>query len=197
MKTVDEFIQRLQNDPEFEHKAQAYENSDDFMAFVKGEGYNFTVDQLLNEFKYEHLATNKPEAEPSTPGKTVEDFIQRLHDDPEFEQKARAFEGHEDFLEFAKAEGYDFTVDQLMYGFKQGKESSDPPEDAPPASPKAMVIPLLRKPESAEIKQEAEPSVNRAEKGQERARTLYPKFEGIGGGRRRGMKWRQVDGEEV
>jgi predicted ribosomally synthesized peptide with nif11-like leader len=197
MKTVDEFIQRLQNDPEFEHKAQSYENSDDFLEFVKGEGYDFTLDQLLTKFRYEHRATNTPEEESSTSGKTVEDFIQRLHDDPVFEQKARAFEDLEDFLGFAKAEGYDFTVDQLMYGFKQGKESPDPPEDVKPASPKeAMVIPILRKPESAEIKQEDEPSLNRAEKGQEPAQTLYPKFEGTSG-RRRGMKWRHVDGEEV
>jgi predicted ribosomally synthesized peptide with nif11-like leader len=196
MKTVNEFIQRLQNDPEFEQKAQAYDNSDDFMKFVKGEGYDFTLDQLLNEFNYEH-PTTKPEAEASAPGKPVEDFIQRLNDDREFEQKARAFENHEDFLEFARTEGYDFTVDQLMGGFKQSKESLDPPEDAPPVSPKAMVIPILRKPESAEIEQEAKPSQNLTEKGQERERTLYPKFEGTGGGRRRGMKWRHIDGEEV
>lgn len=195
MKTVEEFIQRLQKDPEFEQKAQAYENSDDFMGFVKSEGYDFTLDQLLSEFKQEPPAANQPE-ETLECGKTVEDFIQRLQNEPEFEQKARAFENHDDFLKFLKAEGYNFTMDQLAEGFKHGMGSLDPPEDALPAPRNpAISIPLM--PESAEMQQEAETSRNPAGQGQKRPRALYPKFEGASGGRRRGMKWRHIDNEET
>jgi len=53
MKTLKEFIQRLQDDPAFEKQAQAFDNGDDLMAFVKGEGYDFTLEQLASEFKQE------------------------------------------------------------------------------------------------------------------------------------------------
>ncbi len=42
MKTLGEFIQRLQDDAAFEKKAQAFDNGDELMAFVKTEGYDFT-----------------------------------------------------------------------------------------------------------------------------------------------------------
>lgn len=197
MKTIEEFIQRLQNDPEFEQKAQAYENSDEFMQFVKGEGYDFTLDQLLDEFKHEQQATDQPVEEPPAARKTVDGFIQRLQDDPEFEQKARAFENDDDFLEFVKSEGYDFTMDQLTDSLKRGKESLNLPEKAPPAPSKAQGIPIPRLPDSTKIKPATEPAPKGAEEGQERPRTLYPKFEGTGGGRRRGMKWRHADAEET
>jgi predicted ribosomally synthesized peptide with nif11-like leader len=50
MKTLEEFIQRLQNDAAFEKQAQAFDGGDDFIAFVKREGYDFTLEQLMNEF---------------------------------------------------------------------------------------------------------------------------------------------------
>lgn len=194
MKTVEEFIQRLQNDPEFEHKAQGYENSDEFMEFVKGEGYDFTLDQLLDEFKHEQPETKQPVEEPSAPSKTVEDFIQRLQDDPEFEQMARAFENHDDFLEFVKDEGYDFTMDQLTDGLKRGRESLNLSDDTPLKSPKATVIPMSRLLDHTGIRQEEDPTRHHVEE-QKRPGTLSPKFEGSGGGRRRGMKWRNNDSE--
>ncbi|MHB9073965.1 MAG: Nif11-like leader peptide family natural product precursor [Desulfobaccales bacterium] len=197
MKTMEEFIQRLQNDPEFEQKAQAYENSDEFMEFVKGEGYDFTLDQLLEEFKHEQQATEQPVEEPPELRKTVEEFIQRLQDDPEFELTARAFENNDDFLEFVKSEGYDFTLDQLTEGLKRGKEPLNPPDEILPGPSKATVIPLSRLPDNTKIEQAAEPSPKGVEEGQKRPRTLSPKFEGISGGRRRGMKWRNVEIEET
>jgi predicted ribosomally synthesized peptide with nif11-like leader len=197
MKTMEEFIQRLQNDAEFEQKAQAYENSDEFMEFVKGEGYDFTLDQLLDEFKHEQQATEQPVEELPEPRKTVEEFIQRLQDDPEFELTARAFENNDDFLEFVKSEGYDFTLDQLTEGLRHRKESLSPPDETLPAPSKATVIPLSRLPDNIEIEQAAESSPKDAEEGQKRPRALYPKFEGISGGRRRGMKWRNVEIEET
>jgi predicted ribosomally synthesized peptide with nif11-like leader len=197
MKTMEEFIQRLQNDPEFEQKAQAYENSDEFMEFVKSEGYDFTLDQLLDEFKHEQQAAEQPEEEPpASRKKNVEEFIQRLQDDPEFELTARAFENNDDFLEFVKSEGYDFTLDHLTEGLRHGKELPDPPDETLPAPSKAMVIPLSRLPDNTKNEQASESSPKDAEEEQKRPRALYPKFEGISGGRRRGMKWRNVEIEE-
>ncbi len=51
MKTLGEFLQRLEDDSAFEKKAQAYNNGDDLMAFVESEGYDFTLDQLTSAFK--------------------------------------------------------------------------------------------------------------------------------------------------
>ena len=51
MKTLAAFIQRLQDDPAFEKQAQAFDHGDDLMAFVKREGYDFTLEQLMSEFE--------------------------------------------------------------------------------------------------------------------------------------------------
>jgi predicted ribosomally synthesized peptide with nif11-like leader len=197
MKTMEEFIQRLQNDPEFEQMAQAYENSDEFMEFVNGEGYDFTLDQLLDEFKHEQQATEQPVEEPPAPRKTVEEFIQRLQDDPEFEQTARAFENNDDFLEFVKSEGYDFNLEHLTEGLRYRKENLNPPDETMPAPSNVTAIPLSGLPGNIKIEQAAESSLEGLEEEQKRARALYPKFEGISGGRRRGMKWRNVEIEET
>jgi len=53
MKTVAEFIQRLQDDPAFEKQAQAFEHGDELIAFVKRQGYDFTLEQLMGEFERE------------------------------------------------------------------------------------------------------------------------------------------------
>ena len=50
MKTVGEFVRRLQVDAEFERKARAFDNGDELTAFVKSEGYDFTLEQLASEF---------------------------------------------------------------------------------------------------------------------------------------------------
>ena len=46
MKTLGEFLQRLENDSLFEKKAQAFNNGDELMAFVESEGYDFTLEEL-------------------------------------------------------------------------------------------------------------------------------------------------------
>jgi len=51
MKTLEEFIQRLQNDAAFEKQAQSFDHGDDLIAFVKREGYDFTLEQLMNGFE--------------------------------------------------------------------------------------------------------------------------------------------------
>ncbi len=68
MKTLSEFIQRLQDDPAFEQKAQAFDNGDELMAFVKREGYDFTLEELTSEFK--QRAKLPPEAGGKAPAPT-------------------------------------------------------------------------------------------------------------------------------
>jgi predicted ribosomally synthesized peptide with nif11-like leader len=53
MKTLKDFIQRLQDDAAFEKQAQTFATGDELMAFVKQEGYDFTLEELMNEFKLE------------------------------------------------------------------------------------------------------------------------------------------------
>lgn len=192
MKTIEEFIQRLQNDPEFEQQAQAYENSDEFMNFVKSEGYDFSLDQLLDKFNHEDEGTDQSVAPSPVSTKSVEEFIQRLQEDPEFEHQAQAFENDAAFMEFVRNEGYDFTLDQLTDGFKQGMGLLQPQDQKPPTSLKAVEMPLPRPPDSAELGQQSAPSPS-SEKGQKRP-GISPKLEGVVGGRRRGMKWRETDG---
>jgi predicted ribosomally synthesized peptide with nif11-like leader len=188
MKTVEEFIQRLQKDPDFEEQAQAYENSDEFMDFVKSSGYDFTLEQLLNKFKSEENVTNRPPEPPPVTAKTVEEFIQRLQEDPEFEHKVQSFENDVAFMEFVKNERYDFTLEQLTDGFKQGKELLKPQPDRPPTPIKVVEPPEPRMLDGSELMQQI-PPVHNAE-AQNRPGAHFPKFEGIVGGRRRGMKWR-------
>ena len=75
MKTLGEFLQRLEDDSVFEKKAQAFNNGDELMAFVKSEGYDFTLEQLTSAFKEranlppraEGLAPAPPDVSASTP----------------------------------------------------------------------------------------------------------------------------------
>jgi predicted ribosomally synthesized peptide with nif11-like leader len=195
MKTIEEFIQRLRNEPEFEQRAHSYENSDDFVAFVKSEGYDFTLDQLLDQFN-DQPATDPPVAQSPVPVKTIEGFIQRLENDPEFEQKARAFENDAAFLKFVENEGYDFTLDQLKAELKQENGVLKPQAEKPSASEKAMVISRPQIPEGPEVNKPADTAPHDGEEGQKRPGKLYPKFEGSNGGRRRGMKWQSVDSDK-
>ena len=65
MKTLGEFLQRLEDDSAFEKKAQAYNNGDELMAFVVGEGYDFTLEQLTSSFN--QRANLPPQAEVTAP----------------------------------------------------------------------------------------------------------------------------------
>jgi hypothetical protein len=65
MKTLGEFLQRLEDDPLFEKDAQAYNNGDELMAFVEREGYDFTLEQLTTAFK--QRANMPPAADDAAP----------------------------------------------------------------------------------------------------------------------------------
>ena len=65
MKTLGEFLQRLEDDSVFEKKAQAFNQGDELMAFVKREGYDFTLEQLTSAFQ--ERANLPPRAQGLTP----------------------------------------------------------------------------------------------------------------------------------
>jgi predicted ribosomally synthesized peptide with nif11-like leader len=192
MKTVEEFIQRLQEDSKFEQGAQAFENDDAFMAFVKNEGYDFTLDQLLDKFRQEDEVTDQPLTPAAVSAKTVEEFIQRLQEDSKFEQEAQAFENDDAFMAFVKNEGYDFTLDQLTDKFNQGKGLLAPQTLKPPTLLIVEETSKQRRGDGSELRQQVGPSPHGPE-AQKRPGPRLPKFEEVGGGRRRGIKWRNVD----
>jgi predicted ribosomally synthesized peptide with nif11-like leader len=204
MKTVKDFVHRLHHDPEFEQRAHIYEDSDEFMNFVKSEGYDFTLDQLLEMFKGEEAESPETAEPPTSPG--VEAFIQRLEQDPEFERQAQSFENNDAFMEFVRKAGYDFTLDQLTGAFKRNQKEEVKPEvqqqpPSPPAKLEALPAPQpaaavepVKLPETSVLEPVKPPETSvDASQTQERPVRLTPKFKGFIGGRRRGMRW--SDGE--
>jgi predicted ribosomally synthesized peptide with nif11-like leader len=69
MKTLGEFLQRLEDDAAFEDKAQAFNQGDELMAFVKSMGYDFTLEELTTAFK--QSAKSTPEAGDPAPAPPV------------------------------------------------------------------------------------------------------------------------------
>jgi predicted ribosomally synthesized peptide with nif11-like leader len=76
--------------------------------------------------------------------KTVEEFIQRLQDDPAFEKQAHAFDNGDDLLAFAKLQGYDFTLEQLTREFERGEKSAAATDDPAPPPADISAAPPLR-----------------------------------------------------
>ena len=125
MKTVEEFIQRLQDDPAFEKQAQAFDRGDDLIAFVKLEGYDFTLEQLMSEFERgEQLPaeTDGPapaDVSPSPPPSPEE---------PEFPRQPEVFSSPESVTDLPKSGNDDFSRQQPLERLPQPKEALPPPE---------------------------------------------------------------------
>lgn len=198
MKTVEDFIQRLHHDPEFEQLAQAYEDSDEFMNFVRSEGYDFTLDQLQEMFKdNEETEPNEEVTAPSETASpavapTVEAFMQRLEQDPEFERQAQSFENNDDFMEFVRKAGYDFTLDQLTAAYQQSQGEAESVAPQLAATVKVEVPPTPQPAGGQETHQPPDPSPPDGQIQPQPVR-LAPKLEGVSGGRRRGIKWRDTE----
>ena len=90
MKTVEEFIQRLQNDPAFERQAHAFEHGDDLIAFVKLEGYDFTLEQLMSEFERAEQSPAKTGG-PAPPPVDVSPSPPPMPDEAEFPSQPEIF----------------------------------------------------------------------------------------------------------
>ncbi len=134
MKTLEEFIQRLQNDAAFEKQAQAFDHGDDLIAFVKREGYDFTLEQLMSEFEPREklpaetggLAPAPADVRASTPPRP---------DEAEFPRKPEAFSSGERGTALLKRGNDDFTREQPLERLQQPKEAM--PRPGPEAEPPA------------------------------------------------------------
>jgi predicted ribosomally synthesized peptide with nif11-like leader len=137
MKTLEEFIQRLQNDAAFEKQAQAFDHGDDLMAFVKREGYDFTLEQLMSKFQPGEkspaetggLAPAPADVSVSTPPRP---------DDAEFPRKPEALSSGERGTGLLKRRNDDFTREQPLERLQQPKEAIPRPE--PEAEPSAGLL---------------------------------------------------------
>ena len=127
MKTLEEFIQRLQDDPAFEKQAQAFDHGDDLIAFVKREGYDFTLEQLMSEFERGEklpaetggLAPAPADVSPSPPPRP---------DEPEFPRQPEVLSSRESATDLPKRGNDDFTREQPLERLPQPKEAMPPPE---------------------------------------------------------------------
>jgi predicted ribosomally synthesized peptide with nif11-like leader len=134
MKTLEEFIRRLQDDAAFETQAQSFNHGDDLMAFVKREGYDFTLEQLMSEFEPEE---NLP-AETTCMAPAPSDVSAPTPPRPgeaEFPRKSEALSSEERGTALAKRGNDDFTREQPFERLPQPEEAMVPPE--PEEEPRA------------------------------------------------------------
>ena len=118
MKTLSEFIQRLQDEPAFEKQAQAFVTGDELMAFVKREGYDFTLEQLTSEFK--HGAKSPTEAGEMAPAPTdVRASTPPRPVDTAFPGKPEAIPPREQSTDLPRSGSRDFTREEPGVGFQE------------------------------------------------------------------------------
>jgi predicted ribosomally synthesized peptide with nif11-like leader len=123
MKTLEEFIQRLQDDPGFEKQAHAFDNGDDLIAFVKREGYDFTLGQLMSEFE----RAEKSPAETGGLAPLPEDVGPHpppRPDEPKFPSQTEIVSSEENL---SKRGNNDFTGAQPQERMPQPKAAMPPP----------------------------------------------------------------------
>ena len=127
MKTLVEFIQRLQNDAAFEKQAQSYNYGDDLIAFVKREGYDFTLEQLMGEFDRAEkspaetggLAPPPAYVSPSPPPRS---------DETEFLRQPETLSSQEGGTDLPKEGNNDFTRKQILERVPRPQEAMPLPE---------------------------------------------------------------------
>ena len=125
MKTLEEFIQRLQDDAEFEKQAQTFVTGDTLMAFVKSEGYDFTLEQLTGKFK--QAAKSPTEAGGMAPAPTdAKAPTPPRPDDPAFPRKPEAFPNAEKSAALLNKVSGDFTREQPGEGLQKPKGEMPP-----------------------------------------------------------------------
>ncbi|MBU4234288.1 MAG: Nif11-like leader peptide family natural product precursor [Proteobacteria bacterium] len=134
MKTLEEFIQRLQNDPAFEKQAQAFDHGDDLIAFVKRQGYDFTLEQLMSEFERGEklpaetgdLAPAPADVSPSPPPRP---------DEPEFPWQPEALSSPESGTSLLETGNDDFSREQPLERLPQPEEAMPPTAHVSPSPP--------------------------------------------------------------
>jgi predicted ribosomally synthesized peptide with nif11-like leader len=130
MQTLEEFIQRLQDDAAFEKQAQAFDNGEELMAFVKSEGYDFTLEQLTIEFKQgAKLRTEAGEMAPAP--RDAGASTGPMQKDAEFPGKPEAFPNGEKSTALPKSGSHDFTRGQPSGGLQTPEPEEKSPEELP------------------------------------------------------------------
>jgi predicted ribosomally synthesized peptide with nif11-like leader len=130
MKTLAEFIQRLQDDPAFEKQAQAFDNGEDLMAFVKSEGYDFTLEQLTIEFKHEaKLGAEAGETAPAPQGADAPPG--QMDQDAAFPGGPEAVPEGEPSPVVPTGGSHDFNRQQASEGFETPEAEEESPEGMP------------------------------------------------------------------
>jgi predicted ribosomally synthesized peptide with nif11-like leader len=136
MKTLEEFIQRLHNDPAFEKQAQAFDQGNDLIAFVKREGYDFTLEQLMREF--ERREKLPAETGGMAPGPAPADMSASTSPRPEEAESPRkpeALSSPERATDLPKRGIDDFTREPPLVRLPQPEGAMPPPE--PEEGPRA------------------------------------------------------------
>ena len=125
MKTLEEFIQRLQDDTAFEKQAQTFATGDALMAFVKREGYDFTLEQLTQQFTYQAQSPTQAgglrpaSASGSTPPRP---------DGAAFDRKPQDLPNAEKDAALHKRRSDDFSLEQPGEGLQKPKGETAPQE---------------------------------------------------------------------
>jgi predicted ribosomally synthesized peptide with nif11-like leader len=127
MKTLEEFIQRLQDDPGFEKQAHAFENGDDLIAFVKRQGYDFTLEQLMREFERAEQPPSET-AGPAPPPVEVSPSPPPRPDEPEFPRQPETLSPQESGTDIPKGGNDYFTREQPLKKVPRPKVALPLPE---------------------------------------------------------------------
>jgi len=127
MKTLAEFIQRLQDDAAFEKQAHGFDQGDDLMAFVKREGYAFTLEQLMNALEpQETLPAETPALAPAPADMSPSPLPSP--DEAEFPRHPEAFSSGERSSGLPKMGIDDFTGEPPVERVPQPEGAIPPPE---------------------------------------------------------------------
>jgi predicted ribosomally synthesized peptide with nif11-like leader len=129
MKTVQEFIQRLQDDPAFEKQAHAFDHGDDLMAFVKRQGYDFTLEELMCEFERVEKSPGKT-ADPAPPPADVSPSPAPIPVEAELPKQPDTLSGKESGTDISPGRNNDFTRKPALERIPQPEAAMPPPETA-------------------------------------------------------------------
>jgi predicted ribosomally synthesized peptide with nif11-like leader len=131
MKTLEEFIQRLQVDTGFEARAQAFDNGDELIAFARSEGYDFTLEQLMDEFQQQ--AKLRAEAKEEARAPTDESASSPPGpEDPEISTQPEVSLNHTENASLGEVENRDSTLELPE------QKAQEPPAALPQPGPKEM-----------------------------------------------------------
>ena len=133
MKTLATFIQRLQDDPAFEKQAHAFDNGDDLIAFVKRQGYDFTLEQLMSEFARAEKLPAETGGPP--PPADISASPPPRPDEPEFPRHPEVLVSPESATSRLETGNDDFNPESPREELPQPTEAMPPTADVSPSTP--------------------------------------------------------------